>query len=110
MKCLITGASKGIGRAIAIKLAQRSEVNVILAYNRDHVGAEETAASVRELGSTATTLQADLSTATGAQNLISETLERLGGIDVLVNNAGVTKDGLALQMADADWMNVITTK
>lgn len=109
MKCLITGASKGIGRAIAIKLAQRSEVNVILAYNRDHAGAEETAASVRELGSKATTLQADLSTAAGAQNLISETLERLGGIDVLVNNAGVTKDGLALQMTDADWMDVINT-
>ena len=109
MKCLITGASKGIGRAIAIKLAQRSEVNVMLAYNRDHAGAEETAASVRELGSKATTLQADLSTAAGAQNLISETLERLGGIDVLVNNAGVTKDGLALQMTDADWMDVINT-
>ena len=93
MKCLITGASKGIGRAIAVKLAECSEIDVILAYNQDHDGAKETAESIRALGSTAPIMQADLSTARRPEIDFRDTWA-IGGIDVLVNNAGVTKDGL----------------
>ncbi len=96
---LVTGASRGIGRAIAVELA-RAGASVTLSYR---TGAEEAAALAKEVGGRA--VQADVSDAASAQALVEEA----GDLDVLVNNAGVTRDGLLVRMSDEDWETVIDT-
>jgi len=96
---LVTGASRGIGRAIAVELAAAG-ASVSFSYN---TGAEEATALVEEIGGHA--IQADVSDAASAQALVEEA----GDIDVLVNNAGVTRDGLLVRMSDDDWETVIDT-
>ena len=96
---LVTGASRGIGRAIAVELA-RAGASVTLSYR---TGAEEAAVLATEIGGRA--LQADVSDAASAQALVEEA----GDLDLLVNNAGVTRDGLLVRMSDEDWETVIDT-
>jgi 3-oxoacyl-[acyl-carrier protein] reductase len=96
---LVTGASRGIGRAIAVELA-RAGASVALSYRS---GAEEAEAVAQEIGGRA--LQADVSDADSARALVEEA----GDLDVLVNNAGVTRDGLLVRMSDEDWNTVIDT-
>ncbi|HET7743759.1 MAG TPA: 3-oxoacyl-[acyl-carrier-protein] reductase [Gaiellaceae bacterium] len=96
---LVTGASRGIGRAIAVELASAG-ASVVFSYN---TGAEEANALVDEIGGRA--VQADVSDAASAQALV----EGAGDVDVLVNNAGVTRDGLLVRMSDEDWETVIDT-
>ena len=96
---LVTGASRGIGKAIAEELA-RAGASVVLSYR---TGADEAAALAEEIGARA--VQADVSEAESAAALVEEA----GDIDVLVNNAGVTRDGLLVRMSDEDWQTVIDT-
>jgi 3-oxoacyl-[acyl-carrier protein] reductase len=96
---LVTGASRGIGRAIAVELA-RAGASVALSYRS---GAEEAEAVAQEIGGRA--LQGDVSDADSARALVEEA----GDLDVLVNNAGVTRDGLLVRMSDEDWNTVIDT-
>ena len=96
---LVTGASRGIGRAIAAELA-RAGASVVLSYR---TGAEEAAALATEIGGRA--VQADVSDSESARALVEEA----GDLDVLVNNAGVTRDGLLVRMSDEDWETVIDT-
>jgi 3-oxoacyl-[acyl-carrier protein] reductase len=96
---LVTGASRGIGKAIARELAGAG-ATVVLSYR---TGAEEAEALASEIGGRA--VQADVSDATSAQALVEEA----GDVDVLVNNAGVTRDGLLVRMSDEDWHTVIDT-
>ena len=96
---LVTGASRGIGKAIAEELA-RAGASVVLSYR---TGADEAAALAEEIGARA--VQADVSDAESATALVQEA----GDIDVLVNNAGVTRDGLLVRMSDEDWRTVIDT-
>jgi 3-oxoacyl-[acyl-carrier protein] reductase len=96
---LVTGASRGIGKAIAEELA-RAGASVVLSYR---TGADEAAALAGEIGARA--VQADVSDAESARALVEEA----GDIDVLVNNAGVTRDGLLVRMSDEDWQTVIDT-
>jgi len=96
---LVTGASKGIGKAIAAELASAG-ASVVLSYR---TGADEAEALASEIGGRA--LQADVSDAASAQALV----EAAGDVDVLVNNAGVTRDGLLVRMSDDDWHTVIDT-
>ena len=96
---LVTGASRGIGRAIAAELA-RAGASVVLSYR---TGAEEAEALAAELGGRA--VQADVSDSESARALV----EDAGDLDVLVNNAGVTRDGLLVRMSDEDWETVIDT-
>jgi 3-oxoacyl-[acyl-carrier protein] reductase len=96
---LVTGASRGIGRAIAVELAAAGAA-VVVSYR---TGAEEAEAVVAEIGGRA--IQADVSDADSARALIEEA----GDLDVLVNNAGVTRDGLLVRMSDDDWKTVIDT-
>ena len=96
---LVTGASRGIGRAIAVELAAAG-ASVVVSYNS---GAEEAAALVAEIGGRA--IQADVSDAGSARTLVEEA----GELDVLVNNAGVTRDGLLVRMSDDDWETVLDT-
>jgi 3-oxoacyl-[acyl-carrier protein] reductase len=96
---LVTGASKGIGRAIAQELA-RAGASVVVGYRTGTQEAEELAA---EIGGRA--IQADVSSPDEAKRLVEEA----GDIDVLVNNAGLTRDGLLARMSDEDWRVVLET-
>jgi 3-oxoacyl-[acyl-carrier protein] reductase len=96
---LVTGASRGIGRAIAEELA-RAGAQVVVAYRSGKDEAEELAAAI---GGRA--VQADVSSADEARRLVDEA----GDVDVLVNNAGLTRDGLLARMPDDDWRTVIET-
>ena len=98
-RALVTGASKGIGRAIALELA-RAGAEVVVGYRSGRDEAEQLAA---EIGGRA--IQADVSSAEDARRLVEEA----GDIDVLVNNAGLTRDGLLARMSDDDWRAVIET-
>ena len=95
----MTGASRGIGRAIAGELASAG-AEVVVSYN---TGADEAGVLAEEIGGRA--VQADVSDAVSAQALVEEA----GELDVLVNNAGVTRDGLLVRMSDEDWREVIDT-
>lgn len=96
---LVTGASRGIGRAIAQELAAAG-ATVVVGYRS---GAEEAEALAAEIGGRA--LQADVADREQAARLVAEA----GDIDILVNNAGLTRDGLILRMPDEDWDTVIDT-
>ena len=96
---LVTGASRGIGRAIAEELA-RAGASVVVGYRSGKDEAEELATAI---GGRA--IQADVSDAGEAKRLVDEA----GDIDVLVNNAGLTRDGLLARMSDDDWRTVIET-
>jgi 3-oxoacyl-[acyl-carrier protein] reductase len=96
---LVTGASRGIGRAIALELG-RAGAEVIVGYR---TGREEAEAVAEEIGGRA--VQADVSDAASAASLV----EAAGDVDLLVNNAGLTRDGLLARMSDDDWREVIET-
>ena len=96
---LVTGASRGIGRAVAAELA-RAGAAVVLGYRS---GKDEAESLAGELGGRA--IQADVSSAEDAARLVAEA----GDVDVLVNNAGLTRDGLLARMSDDDWRTVIDT-
>jgi 3-oxoacyl-[acyl-carrier protein] reductase len=96
---LVTGASRGIGRAIATELAAAG-ATVVVGYRS---GQEEAEALAAEVGGRA--VQADVSTAEEAARLVEEA----GDLDVLVNNAGLTRDGLLARMSDDDWETVLRT-
>jgi 3-oxoacyl-[acyl-carrier protein] reductase len=96
---LVTGASKGIGRAVATELAAGG-ATVVVGYRS---GKDEAEALATELGGRA--VQADVSNAEDAARLIAEA----GDLDILVNNAGLTRDGLLARMSDDDWRTVIDT-
>ena len=101
-KALVTGASGGIGGAIARGLHAQG-ATVVLAGTRE--AALQTLAG--ELGDRAHILTADLSQSDEPERLIRETEAALGGLDILVSNAGVTRDGLAMRMKDEDWLAVL---
>ena len=96
---LVTGASRGIGRAIAVALAAAG-ADVVIGYRSGKSEAEQLAA---EIGARA--VQADVSSPEDAKRLVEEA----GDVDVLVNNAGLTRDGLLARMSDDDWRTVIDT-
>jgi 3-oxoacyl-[acyl-carrier protein] reductase len=96
---LVTGGSRGIGRAIAAELA-RAGASVVVGYRS---GAEEAEAVAAEVGGRA--VQADVSSGDEARRLVEEA----GDLDILVNNAGITRDGLLMRMPDDDWHAVIET-
>jgi 3-oxoacyl-[acyl-carrier protein] reductase len=103
---IVTGASRGIGRAIALALATEG-AKVVVNYARSSTAAEEIVATITADGGQALALQADVSHADQVEKLISGTLEAFGRIDILVNNAGITRDTLLLRMKLEDWQAVI---
>lgn len=103
---LITGASGGIGQAIALELATQG-FDIAVHFNENAKKAEDVAQQIRELGRNAVTIQADLSTSDGCKTLIAQCIEALGGIFALVNNAGITDDGLMMRMSDESYTRVM---
>ncbi len=105
---VVTGGSRGIGRAIAVELAANG-YQVVITYKANDEAAEETLRLIREAGGSAEAVKFDVGNAAEAEGAINDLLGRLERIDVLVNNAGVTADGLFLMMPRRDWNAVIDT-
>jgi 3-oxoacyl-[acyl-carrier protein] reductase len=105
---LVTGASRGIGRAIALQLASEG-ANVVINYNTRADAAEEVAAAVRQCGAEAHVVQADVAVASDVDRLVQQTVDTFKRVDVLVNNAGITRDTLIMRMSEDDWDAVINT-
>jgi len=105
---LVTGASRGIGAAIARRLSVDG-ATVAINYAGNTHAAEVVAAEIRTAGGTAEIFQADVSQSAEAAALVGAVVERFGRLDVLVNNAGITRDGLLVRMSDEDWDAVLAT-
>jgi len=105
---IVTGASKGIGQATAIALA-RAGAAVVVNYNRSEAAAEEVRKIIGGFGGTALIIKADVADYSQCEVLMQSTLSHFGKIDVLVNNAGVTRDTLLARMKPEDWQDVINT-
>lgn len=105
---LVTGASRGIGRACAEKLGQLG-FRVAVNYRGSESAAQEVVETILSGGGEAIAIQGDVAAAGEASRLVDEVLERLGRLDVLVNNAGITRDNLVLRMSDEDFQVVIET-
>lgn len=103
---VVTGASRGIGRATALALAAEG-ASVVVNYARSSAAADEVVAAITENGGSAIALQADVADADQVDALVKATLDKWGRVDVLVNNAGITRDTLLLRMKPEDWQAVI---
>lgn len=103
---IVTGASRGIGRAIALELA-RSGANVVVNYASSAASAEEVVNQIINAGGSAIALPADVSKAALVDALIKSVMEKFNRVDLLVNNAGITRDSLLLRMKQEDWQAVI---
>ena len=103
---VVTGASRGIGQAAALELA-RYGAKVAVNYARSSEAAEGTVEAINNAGGEAIAIQADVARQEQVDNLIKTTLDKFGRIDVLVNNAGITRDTLLLRMKPEQWQEVI---
>ncbi|PSO82234.1 MAG: beta-ketoacyl-ACP reductase [Cyanobacteria bacterium QS_6_48_18] len=103
---IITGASRGIGRAVALALAAEG-AKVVINYARSSEAAEEVVGEITKAGGEAYAIQADVSQAEQVDELIKQTQSKLARIDIVVNNAGITRDTLLLRMKPEDWQAVI---
>ena len=103
---IITGSSRGIGKAAALALAAEG-ASVVVNYARSSAAAADVVDEITEAGGSAVALQADVSQEDQVDALVKTTKDKFGRIDVLVNNAGITRDTLLLRMKPADWQAVI---
>jgi glucose 1-dehydrogenase len=105
-KALVTGSSKGIGRGIALRLAQEG-ADVVVNYNSDPRGADEVLAEIRALGRRGASIGANLGDVADVQRLVAESAEALGGLDLLVNNAGIEKHAAFWDVTERDFDAVL---
>lgn len=105
---LVTGASRGIGRAIALELAARG-ADVAINYARSEAAAAEVVCAVEAMGRRSVAAPADVGDAKAVREMLSFVSDQLGRPEILVNNAGITRDALAMRMKDEDWAAVLAT-
>lgn len=103
---IVTGGSRGIGRAVAMRLA-KDGMNLVINYRGNSAAAEETERLCRELGAEVLLVQGDVSCAEDCEKLATQAKEAFGRVDVLVNNAGITRDGLLARMTEEDFRAVL---
>lgn len=103
---IVTGGSRGIGRAVAMRLA-KDGMNLVINYRGNSAAAEETERLCRELGAEVLLVQGDVSRAEDCEKLAVQAKEAFGRVDVLVNNAGITRDGLLARMTEEDFRAVL---
>ena len=104
---LVTGGSRGIGRAIAVALAQAGAAEVVVNYVTRESAAAETAAAVRAAGARASVAGFDVTDADAAASAIKAIAQRTSRLDILINNAGLTADNLLLRLREAEWNRVL---
>ena len=105
---VVTGGSRGIGRAVAVYMAQPG-TRIYVNYSKpDSSDVDETVALVTQKGGDARGLRVDVASKEGIQGFFNAIMEESGRIDVLVNNAGITRDGLLVRMKESDWDHVLT--
>jgi acetoacetyl-CoA reductase len=105
---LVTGASRGIGRAIAVALA-REGAAVAVNYRSGERSARAVAREIEEAGGRAVTVKADVGNVEQARAMVRQVKDMLGRLDILINNAGVTRDRTLRKMTQDDWLEVINT-
>ena len=105
---LVTGGSRGIGRAICLELA-REGARVAVNFQSSAAAADEVVAEIEAGGGDAFALRGDVASSNDAAAIVKATVDRFGGLDVLVNNAGITRDGLLMRMSEDDWDAVHNT-
>ncbi len=105
---LVTGASRGIGRAVAIALAKAGAL-VAVNYAGNVKAAEEVQQIITQAGGKAILVQGDVAQAEVVDEMMKTVMDEFGRIDILVNNAGITRDGLLMRMKESDWDAVIDT-
>ncbi|GCE13996.1 3-oxoacyl-[acyl-carrier-protein] reductase [Tengunoibacter tsumagoiensis] len=105
---LVTGGSRGIGRAIALELGRRG-ADVCVNYLGNEARAKETVAEIEAFGVKALAIAADVSKSEDVERLFREVTSTLGSVSVLVNNAGITRDNLLVRLSEDDWDSVLDT-
>jgi len=105
---VVTGSSRGIGRAIVLRLAQDG-ARIVVNYRGNKAAADEVVDEILAVGGEATAVQADVSQPAEAESLIDAAKKAFGRVDILVNNAGTTRDTLLMRMTEEDWDVVIDT-
>ncbi|HWR38666.1 MAG TPA: 3-oxoacyl-[acyl-carrier-protein] reductase [Patescibacteria group bacterium] len=105
---LVTGASRGIGRAVALSLA-KAGAKVVVNYAGNALAAENVRQMIVDNGGEAIAVQADVADGASVEAMVKQVMDAYGRIDILVNNAGITRDGLLMRMKDEDWDAVMNT-
>ncbi|MFN8522783.1 MAG: 3-oxoacyl-[acyl-carrier-protein] reductase [Chloroflexota bacterium] len=105
---LVTGGSRGIGRAVAIRLAQ-SGAKVCINYRGNHEAAQDVLSELKGGGAHAMAVAGDVGVAADVDRVVQAATDAFGRVDVLVNNAGITRDGLLMRMTEEDWDTVLDT-
>lgn len=105
---VVTGASRGIGRAIALKLADEG-AKVVVNYSGSQAKAEEVVTMIQENGGEAIAVQASVSQTEEVTVLMDKAVKTFGSLDILVNNAGITRDNLLMRMKEDEWDDVLAT-
>jgi 3-oxoacyl-[acyl-carrier protein] reductase len=105
-KAIVTGGSRGIGRAIALAYAKEG-ADVLVNYHSNDAAAKATVADIEKLGRKGIAVQADVADYKSAQNMVDECVKQLGGVDIVVNNAGVSRPSMLLKMKEEDWNYII---
>ncbi|MBI2886014.1 MAG: 3-oxoacyl-ACP reductase FabG [Chloroflexi bacterium] len=105
---LVTGASRGIGRAVALELG-RHGASVVVNYHQNEAAAQEVVQELAKLGAKAAPVQANVADPEQAKALVQAAVERFGGLDVLVNNAGISRDRTIRRMSVEEWQEVLRT-
>ncbi|WP_299980264.1 SDR family NAD(P)-dependent oxidoreductase [Desulfobacula sp.] len=105
-KAIVTGGSRGIGRAIALMYAKEG-ADILVNYHSNDAAAKETVAEIEKLGRKGVAVAADVASYKSAQDMVEECVKQLGGVDIVVNNAGVSKPSMLLKMKEEDWDAII---
>ncbi|WP_335870686.1 3-oxoacyl-[acyl-carrier-protein] reductase [Bacillus sp. 2205SS5-2] len=105
---LVTGASRGIGRAVALELASQG-AHVVVNFAGSEAKANEVVDEIKKMGRQALAIQGDISDGEAVSSMIKRTIAEFGTLDILVNNAGITRDNLLMRMKEAEWDEVINT-